>query len=126
MKDAPLLANTIYMRRRRRMFHFQWRQILRKRLIFKCHHLHRDMQLGLGEQLTLAFTSTTYLPTHREQLELPPQAHPEYLHDYLLLPEEEWCPLPIKGVEGINDSYHLSLYYAVSRCLMMIHLMIYL
>jgi len=36
MKDAPLLANTIYMRRRRRrrMFHFPWRQILRKRLIF--------------------------------------------------------------------------------------------
>jgi hypothetical protein len=50
MKDAPLLANTIYMRRRRRrrMFHFWWRQILRKRLIFQFHHLHRDMQLGLG------------------------------------------------------------------------------
>jgi hypothetical protein len=52
---------------------------------------------------------------HLEQLELPLQAHPEYLHDHLLLPEEKWCPLPIKGLErhsleGINDldSYDLS------------------
>jgi hypothetical protein len=40
---------------------------------------------------------------HLEQLELPLQAHPEYLHDHLLFPEEEWCPLPVKGVEGIDD-----------------------
>ena len=76
-----------------------------------------------GGQLTLLSPQPHYLPTQPEQLELPPRAHPEYLHDHLLLPEEEWCPLPIKGVEGINDSYHLSLYYVVSRCLVMIHLL---
>ena len=37
---------------------------------------------------------------------------------HLLLIEEEWHPFPIEGLEGIDDSYYLSLYYVVSRCLM--------
>jgi hypothetical protein len=50
-----------------------------------------------------------------EHLELPLQAHLEYLYDHLLLPKENWCPLLVKGLEqhgleGINDldSYDLS------------------
>ena len=84
-----------------------------------CNGIGGDNSLWLSPQ-------PHYLPTQPEQLELPPQAHPEYLHDRLLLPEEEWCPLLVKGVEGINDSYHLSLYYVVSRCIMMIHLLRYI
>jgi hypothetical protein len=64
-------------------------------------------------QFAFPSTSSPSLPPqleHLEQLELPLQAHPEYLHDHLLLLEEEWFPLRIKGVEGINDldSYDLS------------------
>jgi hypothetical protein len=117
-------------RRRRTMFHFQWIQRLRRRLDFQwiqCHHhLHGEpyLELDLGP-LGLGGGNTLFLPPrphhlppqmeHLEQLELPLQAHPEYLHDHLLLPEEKWCPLPVKGLErhdleGINDldSYDLS------------------
>ena len=50
--------------------------------------------VGTGRrQLTLAYLL--------KQLELlvPPQAHLDHLHGHLLLLEEEWCPLPVKGVD---------------------------
>jgi 8-oxo-dGTP pyrophosphatase MutT (NUDIX family) len=84
-----------------------------------------ELDLGL---LGLEGGNTLFLPPrphnlppqreHLKQLELPLQDHLEYLHDHLLLPEENWCPLPVKGleqqqhhdIEGINDldSYDLS------------------
>ena len=85
------------------------------------------MELDLGP-LGLGGGNTLFLPPrphhlppqreHLEQLDLPLQPHLEYLYDHLLLPEENWCPLPVKGleqqqhhdIEGINDldSYDLS------------------
>ena len=127
------------------MVHFHRMRTLRRRLIFRCnanqcqcHHLHRVMQLGLGGD------NSHWPPPHPhyllEQLELlvPPQAHPDHLHGHLLLLEEEWCPLPVKGVDwleghpqGVDDSipiiYHctiilcwcpMSRLYTLSRCLM--------
>jgi hypothetical protein len=78
--------------------------------------------VGLGGGNTLFLPPLPHhLPPqmeHLEQLELPLQAHLEYLHNHLLLPKENWCPLLVKGLEqhrqhgleGINDlhSYDLS------------------
>jgi hypothetical protein len=52
-----------------------------------------------------------------------------YVHNNLLLPEENWCPLPVKGLEqhdleGINDldSYDLSFsFYRVLYSIWMPH-----
>jgi hypothetical protein len=104
----------------RAMFHFQWIQRPRRRLDFQwiqCHHhLHRRAIPGVGlgsvgtgrRQHTFPPTSSPSLTTSDVASGAVGASTPRVPH--LLLPEENWCPLPVKGLEqqhhdreGIND-----------------------
>ena len=76
------------------------------------HHLHVDSELQLDKDLgtigigrrqsTLLLGSSSLARAARVAGASTPSSS-RVPPDHPLLPEEEWCPLPVKGVGGIDD-----------------------